>query len=98
MIRLTIGSVHAGEVFNLGSDEEISIQALARRVIAVCQSKSSIESISYEKAYGQAFDDLARRVPRLDKIRSAIGFAPRFKLDEIIQSVVDEQRQTNMRS
>jgi UDP-glucose 4-epimerase len=92
LVKLAASPQAAGQVFNLGSDEEISIEALARRVIAVSGSKSVIESISYEKAYGQAFDDLARRVPKLDKIRDAIGFAPRHKLDEIIRSIVDDQR------
>jgi UDP-glucose 4-epimerase len=79
-------------VFNLGSDEEITIHALAERVIAMAGSKSAIKLIPYEQAYGQPFDDLPRRVPSLQKIRTAIGFAPKFKLDQIIQSVIDEQR------
>jgi UDP-glucose 4-epimerase len=81
-----------GEVFNLGSDQEISIASLARRVIELTGSKSMIESISYEKAYGQPFDDMARRVPKLDRIRAMIGFAPRHNLDEIIKAVIDDQK------
>lgn len=81
-----------GEVFNLGSDEEVTINELARRVIALAKSKSTIEHVAYEKAYGRQFDDMRRRVPALDKIRSAIGFAPTMKLDQIIQSVIDHQR------
>src|ERR1700722_17878426 len=73
LIRLTAESRHAGGVFNLGSDQEISIDALAQRVIQLCNSSSRIEYIPYEKAYGQAFDDLSRRVPKLDRIRSAIS-------------------------
>jgi UDP-glucose 4-epimerase len=76
-----------GQVFNLGSDEEVSIVELARRVITVCESKSKIEFLSYEKAYGQKFDDLPRRVPNLDRIKSVIEFRPRLTLDQIIQSV-----------
>ena len=52
--------------------------------------KSQIERVSYQAAYGQAFDDLARRVPKLDRVRAAIGFKPAFDLDEIIGSVVGE--------
>jgi UDP-glucose 4-epimerase len=92
LIRLSNDNRHAGQVFNLGSDEEISIDGLARRVIKSCDSSSPIEFIPYEKAYGQAFDDLARRVPKLDRIRSAIAFEPRFGLDQIIKAVVDEQK------
>jgi UDP-glucose 4-epimerase len=76
-----------GQVFNLGSDQEISIADLAQRVILACQSSSTIEYVSYEKAFGQAFDDMQRRVPKLDKIRAVIGFKPRFNLDQIIESV-----------
>jgi UDP-glucose 4-epimerase len=78
-----------GQVFNLGSDEEISIADLAKRVIAVCQSSSKIEFLTYEKAYGPGFDDTHRRVPKLDKIRSVIDFRPKFSLDQIIQTVRD---------
>jgi UDP-glucose 4-epimerase len=87
-----------GQVFNLGSDQEISITALARRVIELAKSPSAIESISYEKAYGQAFDDLARRVPKLDRIRAAIAFAPGYQLDEIILSVIADQRAADQRA
>jgi UDP-glucose 4-epimerase len=76
-----------GQVFNIGSDNEIAISELARRVIAVCKSSSSVEYISYERAYGQVFDDTQRRVPNLDRIRSMIGFKPRYDLDQMIQSV-----------
>jgi len=81
-----------GQVFNLGSDEEISILDLAKRVIELSGSKSGIEYIPYEKAYGQAFDDLPRRVPKLDRIRSVIPFKREYNLDQIIQSVISEQR------
>ena len=88
LVRLTAGSAHAGEVFNLGSDEEISINDLAHRVIALAGSKSTVEHIPYDVAYGRSFDDLPRRVPKLDRIRAAIGFAPKWTLDEIISSVI----------
>ena len=78
-----------GQVFNLGNDEEISIADLARRVIAACKSSSQIENISYDKVFGQGFDDMQKRVPKLDKIRSVIDFRPKFNLDQIIASVRD---------
>ena len=82
----------AGQVFNLGGDEEITINDLARRVIALSGSASAIEHITYQQAYGHNFEDMPRRVPRLEKVRAAIGFAPRHKLDEIIRSVINDQR------
>jgi UDP-glucose 4-epimerase len=82
-----------GEVFNLGGEEEISINDLARRVIALSGSKSEIKHIPYEQAYGRAFDDLPRRVPDLTKIKTAIGFSPKYNLDQIIRSVLEEKQQ-----
>jgi UDP-glucose 4-epimerase len=91
LIRLSDSRSAFGEVFNLGSDEEISINDLAHRVIAAAGSKSRIEHLTYEKAYGQKFDDLPRRVPRLQKIRSAIGFEPKQNLDQIVRSLIDSR-------
>ena len=79
-----------GQVYNLGSDEEISMNDLAKRVISISGSKSTLAHVPYEQAYGQKFDDLPRRVPKLDKIRAAIGFAPKIPLDQIIRTVIDD--------
>src|SRR5688572_10240264 len=73
----------AGQVFNLGSDEEVSINDLAQRVIRIAGSSSPIQHISYQDAYGKPFDDMMRRVPEIDKLRDAIGFAPTRNLDQI---------------
>ncbi|MCC6240925.1 MAG: GDP-mannose 4,6-dehydratase [Phycisphaerales bacterium] len=81
-----------GNVFNLGGEEEISINDLARRVIAAAGSTSTIEHISYEQAYGQPFDDLSRRVPSLDKVRALIGYQPTHNLDDIITAVIAQYR------
>lgn len=78
-----------GQVFNLGNDEEISIGDLARRVVLICKSSSAIENISYDKVFGKGFDDMQKRVPKLDKIRSVIDFRPKYNLDQIISSVRD---------
>jgi len=91
LIKLSQTPAAVGQVFNLGSDEEISINDLARKVIALTGSKSTIEHVPYEVAYGRQFDDLPRRVPRLDKIRTAIGFERRFDIEQIIRAVVADQ-------
>ena len=93
LTKLTAPSSHAGQVFNLGSDEEISMNDLAARVIALSNSRSKIEHVPYEVAYGRSFDDLPRRVPKLDRIRAAIGFAPKLSLDQIIRSVLEGHQQ-----
>lgn len=76
-----------GEVFNLGSSEEVTIEALASRVRQVTGSRSTIVHIPYEKAYGEGFEDMPRRVPSLDKARKWIGYSPKTSLDEIIEKV-----------
>jgi len=92
LVRLTQTPGAVGQVFNLGADEEVTIQALAERVIKLTGSTSRIAYVSYEKAYGQNFDDLPRRVPKLDRIKAIIGFAPKWTLDQIIESVIAEHR------
>ena len=79
-----------GRVFNLGSNEEISIEALADRVIDKCASTAGKEFLSYEQAYGRAFDDMMRRVPSLDRINQAVGFQPQHSLDQTLGLVIDE--------
>src|SRR3984957_11423693 len=87
LVRLSGSGESVGQVFNLGSGEEISINDLAARVIALTASNSTIRHIPYEKAYGQQFDDLPRRSPQLTKLRSVIEFSPRYNLDQIIRAV-----------
>ncbi|HSI35697.1 MAG TPA: GDP-mannose 4,6-dehydratase [Tepidisphaeraceae bacterium] len=89
-LMATPGAV--GGVYNVGSDEEVSINDLARRVIALTESRSAVEHISYAQAYGQPFDDMQRRVPELARIRNAVGFEPKRSLDEIIRSVAADVR------
>ena len=84
-----------GDVFNLGGTDEISINDLAGRVIRLADSRSEIRHIPYEAAYKRAFDDLPRRVPDLSRIRGAIGFTPQYTLDQVIGSVIDEQRRSS---
>ena len=81
-----------GEVYNLGSDEEISIHELAQRIVKKTGSKSRIELLPYEKVYGQHFEDVPRRVPDLSKITAAIGFKRRYGLDQIIEAVIGDKR------
>lgn len=81
-----------GEIFNIGNDEEVSIEALARRVREMTGAVSEIRYITYEQAYGHAFDDMRFRRPDLSKIRRLTGFAPRYRLDEIIHSVIEHFR------
>ncbi|MCY2925618.1 MAG: GDP-mannose 4,6-dehydratase, partial [Planctomycetota bacterium] len=82
----------AGGVYNIGSTESITIEGLARKVIEMTGSRSTIETISYEKAYGRSFDDMMRRVPDLGRIEQAIGYKPRHSLTETLNLVIEHER------
>jgi UDP-glucose 4-epimerase len=89
LIGLVDHTATVGEVFNVGSDKEVTIAALAELVKAVTESGSEIVYIPYEEAYEKGFEDMQRRVPDTSKIRELIGFRPTRALDEIVRSVVN---------
>lgn len=82
----------AGEIFNIGSTEEISIQALAQRVRARAGSSSDLVLVPYDEAYPSGFEDMARRVPCTRKIRAAVGWSPKVGLDQILDDVIAQVR------
>jgi UDP-glucose 4-epimerase len=83
-----------GEVFNIGSGEEVTIRALAERVKALSGSESEIVTIPYEQAYEAGFEDMPRRVPDISKIRACIGYEPTVGLDEILTRVIEHFTRT----
>jgi len=92
-----VGAIHdlaecdatIGELYNIGSDAEISIMELAELIRDRADSASDIELVPYEQAYQQAgFEDFRRRVPSIDKIQSAIGWAPLTPLNETIDQII----------
>ena len=78
----------AGEVFNIGGTEEISMLDLAKRVVRATGSSSTIRLIPYEEVFQIDFEDMQRRVPSIEKIKSLIGFEPKTDLDTIIENVI----------
>jgi UDP-glucose 4-epimerase len=76
------------EVYNVGGTGEITIKELADQVIKETKSQSSIEFISYEKAYAPGFEDMQRRVPDISKIKQGLNWAPKKNLSQIISDVV----------
>ena len=76
-----------GEVFNVGNNQQISIMELAKKVIEITGSNSTIEKIAYEKAYPQGFEDMQRRVPDISKIKQVLGWSPEINLDQIIKDI-----------
>ena len=77
-----------GEVFNVGSDEEVTVLELAQRIKRTCQSDSPIDFVPYEQVYGQSFEDMRRRVPDLRKIRRFTGYRPLVTLDRLLELTV----------
>lgn len=82
-----------GQVFNLGGQEEVSIRALAERVIKMTGSSSKIVYIPYDQAYEEGFEDMQRRVPDTTKANRVIGFKTTVGLDGILKMVVEEFRE-----
>ena len=76
-----------GEVFNVGNNQQITIMELAKKVIELTGSTSSIEKIAYEKAYPEGFEDMQRRVPDISKIKQVLGWTPEINLDQIIKDI-----------
>lgn len=81
-----------GQVFNIGSTEEISINALAERIIALTGSRSTIQHLPYDEAYAPGFEDMRRRVPSIDKIQQLIGYRSRCLLDDTLIKVIEFER------
>lgn len=77
-----------GEVFNIGSQEEITIENLAKEIIKLTASRSKLEFIPYEKAYEEGFEDMQRRVPDTTKIQNLISFRLNFNLRQIIDDII----------
>lgn len=78
-----------GEIFNVGNPEEVTIEELARRVIQLTGSRSTLKYIPYDQAYEVGYEDMRRRVPAIDKLTEWTGYQPTMKLDGILKSVID---------
>lgn len=81
-----------GDVFNVGSTEEISILELAEKVLDAAGSSSRIQLVPYEEAYEKGFEDMLRRVPDISKIKGLIGWEPTRTLDQIVDEVIEDAR------
>jgi UDP-glucose 4-epimerase len=92
MLRLMSTPAAVGEVFNIGSTQEISIVQLAERVRDAAGSRSEIVLVPYGEAYAAGFEDMMRRVPDVSKLQAVTGFCPDTSLDVIIRDVVEDQR------
>ncbi|MDQ1639483.1 MAG: UDP-glucose 4-epimerase [Pyrinomonadaceae bacterium] len=89
LIKLLDTSESVGQVYNIGSTEEISIARLAEKIKELTNSDSDIVFVPYDEAYEEGFEDMPRRVPDTSKIKQLVGFEPKMKLEGILQSVID---------
>jgi UDP-glucose 4-epimerase len=85
LVRLQHCKKARGQIFNIGSTEEVSILELARLVVATLHSKSKVQRIPYDRAYAPGFDDMRRRKPRVAKLDEFVQFKPQTPLREIIR-------------
>ena len=92
VIKLMAHPKSAGEVYNIGSDEEITIENLAKKAIMLTGSKSRIVYVPHSEVYPEGFEDMHRRRPDLSKIKALIGYKPSKSLDDIIREIVDYER------
>lgn len=92
-IQLASNPRAVGQVFNVGSTEEVTIRVLAEKVIAATGSQSKIVYVPYEEAYAPGFEDMRRRVPDLEKIHQLIDYKPRYTLDETLERVILYERE-----
>jgi UDP-glucose 4-epimerase len=84
-----------GEVFNVGTQEEIAIIDLARKVKALTNSDSEIRLVPYHEAYEAGFEDMRRRMPDISKINRVIGWKPEKNLDDTLQEIISYFRMEN---
>jgi UDP-glucose 4-epimerase len=90
LVALMESDKAAGGVYNVGSDEEVTIEALADKIIELTGSRSKKKHLSYEQAYGKAVDDMMRRVPSLEKIKAVTGYEPKMSLEQTLRSVIED--------
>jgi UDP-glucose 4-epimerase len=88
VLMLAESKAAEGEVFNVGSDEEVTILEVAQRIKMMCGSKSPIEFVPYEKVYGSSFEDMRRRVPDLGKIGRFVGYRPEISLNQMLEVTI----------
>ena len=92
VIKLMDNDATLGRIFNVGSDQPVSILDLANRVMSLAGSKSTVQFQSYTQAYDKDFEDIRHRVPDLTRLRQAIGYVPQFDLGGIIQDCIRAQK------
>lgn len=88
MITLAQQPEAVGQIYNLGNDQEITINELAQLVKEITGSPSEIVHISYDQAYEEGFEDMPRRIPDLTKVKKLISFEPTLDMEGILREVI----------
>ncbi len=83
----------AGKVYNIGTNEEITIEDLADKIIQITGGKSKKEFVPLEVAYGRPMEDMMRRVPSIERIKKTIGWEPKTSLDETLKLITESIKQ-----
>jgi UDP-glucose 4-epimerase len=89
LVKLMDHEEAVGQVFNIGSSEEVTILELAKRIKELTKSDSEITFVPYDEAYEEGFEDMPRRVPDISKVNLLVGFRPQISLDGILQRVIN---------
>jgi UDP-glucose 4-epimerase len=92
IIELMHTPAAVGQIFNIGSDEAITIRQLAELVVRAANSPAKIEHLSYEQAFGPGFEDVRCRIPDLSRLRGTIDFVQRHSMEDILREVIDSHR------
>ncbi len=92
LIRLSDRAEAAGQIYNVGSDEEITMNRLAILVKQLTESVSPIHHIAYAEAYEEGFEDMRRRIPDTSRIRKLLDYRPAHRIEDILKDVIEHQR------
>lgn len=93
VIELTEQDQAVGRIFNIGSDQGVTIEQLAREVIRRVDPAVPIDHLSYQQAYGNDFEDVRRRVPDMTRLEKTLGWKPAMPLGEILDDIIRWKRQ-----
>ena len=97
LIALSEHDGAVGQVFNIGNNEEISIENLALLIKKRSESKSRIVYLSYDMAYQEGFEDMMRRVPDISKIGALINYKPSLGIEGILKTVINDMKKKGCR-
>ena len=96
LIGLMAEPQSAGEIFNVGSTESVTILELAQRIVEATDSSSEVVFLPYEEVYGHGIEEMFQRMPSIEKIQAAIDWRPTISLDEILREVIEHAERSEV--